>query len=101
MPTFSTEQRDYMVDAKLVPLGYQQIADLSSVEGLSPPPNARVCIIQAVTQNIRWRDDGDAPTSGIGMVLAAGLDMLYTGNLANIQFIEVAASAELNVSYYF
>ena len=101
MTSFSTEQREYMVDAKLIPLGYQQIDDLSSEIGLSPPPGARVCIIQAITQNIRWRDDGVAPTNGIGMVLAAGLDMLYTGNLAKIQFIEVSASAELNVSYYF
>ena len=101
MATFSTEQRDYMVDAKLVPLGYQQITSLDSAVGLSPPPNARVCIIQAVIQNIRWRDDGTVPTNGIGMVLAAGLDMLYTGNLAKIQFIEVSASAELNISYYF
>ena len=101
MAQFSTEQRDYMVDAKLVPLGYQQITSLSSVSGLSIPSGARVCIIQANTQNIRWRDDGTDPTNGIGMVLAAGLDMLYTGNLVKIKFIEVAASAELNVSYYF
>lgn len=101
MAQFSTEQRDYMVDAKLVPLGYQQIADLSSVVGLLPPSSVRVCIIQAITQNVRWRDDGVPPTNGIGMVLEAGRDMLYTGDLVQIKFIEVAVSAELNISYYF
>lgn len=101
MAQFSTEQRDYMVDAKLIPLGYQQITSLSLAKGLSPPLKSRVCIIQAITQNIRWRDDSIEPTNSVGMVLAAGADMLYTGNLAKIRFIEVAANAELNVSYYF
>jgi hypothetical protein len=99
--SFSTEQRQYNVDAKLVPLGYEQITSLSSAQGLQPPAKTRVAVIQAVTQNVRWRDDGTDPTAAIGMQLAVGRDMLYTGNLAAIRFIEEAASAEINVSYYF
>ena len=101
MPTFSTEQREYMVDAKLVPLKFEQNVTLDTVQGLEPPPNARVAIIQALTQNVRWRDDGTVPSGTIGMQLAAGRDMLYTGDLAAIKFIEEAASAELNIAYYF
>lgn len=34
------------------------------------------------------------------MVLAAGTSLVYTGSFAAIKFIEVTASAKLNVSYY-
>jgi len=100
MATFSTEQRDYTVDAKLIPLGYQQITSLSSVQGLSPPPQSRVALIQAVTQPVRWRDDGVDPDANTGMVLEAARDMLFTSDLTAVRFIETAASAEINVSYY-
>ena len=91
-----------MVDAKLEPKGYRQQTTLSAAIGLEGvPQGARAALIQAVTQNVRWRDDGTDPTDSIGMQLAAGRDMLYTGDLAKIKFIEEAASAELNVAYYF
>lgn len=95
------EQRVYSVDSKLDPLKYQQITTLSSAVGLEPPPLARIAIIQASTQAVRWRDDGTDPTGTIGMPLGAGNDFVYNGNLAAIKFIESAASAELNISYYF
>jgi len=100
MATNTQDQLVYMVDGKLRPLGYQQNNLLNTVQGLSPPPNSRVCIIQAATQNIRWRDDGIDPTANSGMILAAGRDMLYTGDLAKIRFIEEAASSELNIAFY-
>ncbi len=101
MTIFSTEQRIYAVDAKLIPLGFEQITGLSALKSLSPPPDARVAVIQAVTQNVRWRDDGTVPTATIGMQLAAGRDMLFTANLATLQLIEETPSAEVNVAYYF
>lgn len=94
------EQRKYVVDAKLAPKGYQQISDLSSAVKLTPPTGARVALVQALTQSVRWLDDGNDPDASTGMVLAAGTDMLYTGNLAVITFIEIAGGAELNVTYY-
>jgi hypothetical protein len=82
-------------------LGYQQITSLSSSAGLTVPDGATYAIIQAETQSVRWRDDGTAPTSSVGMVLTASPDLLiYDGNLKGIKFIEATASAKLNVSYY-
>jgi hypothetical protein len=49
---------------------------------------------------VRWRDDGTAPTASIGMPLAIGVSLSYDGDLKAIRFIEVLASANLNVSYY-
>lgn len=82
-------------------LGYQQITSLSASTALTVPANANYAIIQCETQNVRWRDDGTAPTASIGMKLTPSPDMLvYDGDLKKIRFIEEVASAKLNVSYY-
>jgi len=88
-------------DAILKPLGYGQDKTISASSALtSIPSGAKFAWIQAVTQNIRWTDDGTTPLSGLGMQLEAGKDMWYTGDLTALKFIEEAATAELNVSYY-
>lgn len=102
MADYVTEQRKFVVEAKLIPLGFQQISSLAAAQHITPPKDARVALIQAVTQNVRWRDDGTVPTASIGMQAVAGeAPFLYTGDLAKIQFIEETASAEVNISYYF
>lgn len=93
-------QRTPVVEGTLFPKGYQQITSLSAAAGLTVPSGARVAVIQAETQAVRWRDDGTDPTASVGQVLAAGADMVYTGDLSAIKFIEATASAKLNVSYY-
>lgn len=93
-------ERDYTVEGTLIPVGYQQITALDTVQGLTPPQGARVALVQGLSQNIRWRDDKTDPTSSVGMRLIANNDFLYVGDLVKIKFIEEAASAELNVTYY-
>jgi hypothetical protein len=89
-------------DASLIYAGdYEQLTGLSSAKRLqSIPAGARVALIQATDQNVRWKDDGNDPTTSTGMQLAAGKDLFYTGNLANLSFIEETATAKLNVLYY-
>ena len=98
-------------------LGYSQytatdtafsLADTPAVGHGFPPTDpsqygARpfVALIQAEEQNIRWRDDGVAPTVSTGMILYAGdQPFLYDGDLRTIKFIAVISGAILNVSYY-
>lgn len=89
-------------------LGYQQITSLVSAVGLTVPSvdvNGLACkpsiaIITAETQAVRWRDDGTDPTGTVGMPLAAGATLQYDGDLTKIKFIEQAASAKLNITYY-
>ena len=81
------------------PVGYQQITSLSSATGLTIPANARWALIVPQTQAVRWRDDAN-PTGTVGMPLAVGQVLQYTGNLSSIKFIEQTASAALNVAYY-
>ena len=88
--------------------GYQQITALSAstgltvpstdVQGLSCRPVAAYITVEA--QGVRWRDDGVAPTATVGMPLAAGTTLFYDGDLTQIRFIQQAASATINVSYY-
>lgn len=89
-------------------LGYQQITDLATSVGLTIPTTdkmgisggPRAAVIIAETQNVRWRDDGIAPTASVGMPLSTGIAFVYDGNLNEIRFIEQTASAKLNISYY-
>jgi hypothetical protein len=81
-------------------LGYQRISGLSASTALTVPAGATLALIVAESQNVRWRDDGTAPTASIGMPLAIGVSLSYDGDLKAIRFIEVLASANLNVSYY-
>ena len=83
--------------------GFQQIATLTAATKLTVPAGARMCRIEATTQAIRWRDDGTAPTTTVGMLMNVGDILTYDGTvvaLTALRFIEVTASAKLNVSYY-
>lgn len=89
-----------MVDGQRPPTGFQQITDLSSAVGLTVPAGSKFALIVPETQDVRWRDDGTDPTSSVGMIIAAKGTLEYAGDLDAIKFIESAASAKLNVSYY-
>lgn len=89
-------------------IGYQQITDLTSAVGLTVPSLDRTglnqmptfALITPLTANVRWRDDGIAPTGSVGMPLAAGVTLQYDGDLRGIKFINNGGTAELNISYY-
>lgn len=89
-----------VIQGTLTALGYQQITSLSSAAALTVPTGARLALIQPETQGVRWRDDGSAPTASVGMPLPPGATLQYDGSLSAIRFIEVTASAKLNISYY-
>jgi hypothetical protein len=87
------------------PCGYQQITNVSAAVGLTVPTTAPQNPIRAriipLTQAVRWRDDGTDPSATVGMPLAAGTELIYEGDLKKIKFFEQAASAQLNVAYYY
>ena len=90
-----------MYDPRIVPMGYQQISAFSTLQSLTIPPGATVALIRTETNNIRWRDDGVAPTAAIGMLLMpADAYLLYAGTLSALQFIPVTGSATLDIAYY-
>lgn len=81
-------------------LGYQQITSLSAATNLTVPAGATLAVIIPEAQNVRWRDDGTAPTSTVGMPVAVGVVLSYDGDLKKIQFIQQASGGILNISYY-
>lgn len=87
-------------DPVLKPLGYQKISSLSSAVGLTPPAAARVAMIQAEGEAVRYRDDGTDPTSTTGMKLANGDSIWFNADLSVVKFIEVTGGASLNILYY-
>jgi hypothetical protein len=90
-----------VIDGFLEPNGYVQITTLTTSVGLGTiPGNTKLTLIQAEVQNVRWRDDGTDPTTSIGMLLEAGQTLVYNGNPAEIELIEVTAGAVLNISFY-
>lgn len=87
------------------PITYEQSGNLSASTGLASigagiPKNVSKAWIQAQSNSVRWRDDGGTPTASVGMILAAGDILEYTGDLSAIRFIQTAASAQINITYY-
>jgi hypothetical protein len=91
---------DADVGLRYVPLGYQQITSLSAAQALTVPAGATSAVITAEAQAVRYRDDGTAPTATVGLPLAAGTMLQYTGALSAIKFIEQTSGAKLNVLFY-
>ncbi len=92
---------EIMLTKGLTALGYQKVTTLSAAKPLNPPDGATHALIIAETQDVRWRDDDTAPSSTDGMKLAKDVPTWFINNkLAALQFIELAASATLHVSYY-
>ncbi len=90
-----------VVNASLTPKGVQQYTSTGTAFALSSiPAGARIALIQAEAQTIRWRDDGTAPTPTVGMNLPVGPTLEYDGDLTAIRFIAATAGAILNVAFY-
>lgn len=90
---------------QIVPLGYQQIAGLttSSAQGLTAPTGATIAVITVSGNAIKYRDDGTAPTTTLGVTLpvtTSGLPFIYQGTLSKIQFISTTGTATLDILYY-
>ncbi len=103
------------IQGHLEPAGYFQIttvddgagAAISLVDAMAlltpaavPPKQAKLVLIQARAQNVRWQDDGVAPTTTTGMLLVANDTLVYTGKFSAIQFLEVTSGAVLNLTFY-
>lgn len=84
-----------------VSLGEQQIGSgvLGAAQNLSVISGANCAVIQAEAQNLRWRDDGVAPTASVGQLILTGTNGLeYFGDLTKIQIIAAQAGGICNVT---
>jgi hypothetical protein len=74
----------------------------ASLTAVGPPNGANFVMMQSETQNIRWRDDGAAPTTTVGMLLntTATFPTLYNGQMGKVQFIDATAGGLLDAAFY-
>lgn len=56
--------------------------------------------IQIEAQAVRYRDDGAAPTTSVGMPIPAAGSLLYAGTLSAVRIIEVTSGAKANILQY-
>lgn len=88
-------------------VGYQQITVLTASTALTVPNAAgaiipaNFAIVRPAAQAVRYRADGTAPTAAIGQPVAVGQEVEIYGNLGAFRFIEQAAGANLDVTYYY
>lgn len=87
-------------------LGYCQLTSLAVATGLATcsggiPVGSTFVEICNGAVALAYRDDGTAPTAGVGMPIAAGVCFQYAGfPLSAISVIQTAANGVLNVSFY-
>ncbi len=90
----------HTVGGNMRPVGVIAMPTITSATIMPVPAGADVALISPETQNIRWRDDGTAPTATVGMILYTGDTLWYSGDLSKLQLIEVAATAGGHVAFY-
>lgn len=84
----------------LLCLGYQQLG-CAAATALTVPAGTALALITPESQGVRWRADGTDPTASVGYPLPVGAELVCdTAQLAEIKFIQMAATASLNVAYF-
>jgi hypothetical protein len=85
--------------------GFEQLdaTALGSAVALTVPAGTERALLQAETANVRYRVDGNDPTTAVGMLVIAGtlpLEITTAGGLLAAKFIGASGSPLLNVTYY-
>lgn len=114
-PAGSASDPEFVVQqlSTLTVKGYKQIAAASTTTafslatagvattlGAGIPSGATVAIISPEAQGLRWRDDGTAPTTAIGMRVLTDNELAYNGPLAAWQGINLTAGTICNITFY-
>lgn len=89
-----------VIPGRLACLRYEQLSNLTTAVQLVPPAGAKVAYVIVQGNAVRYRTDGTAPTSAVGMPLAVGTLVMFDDNIEDKRFIEQNAGAVLNIEYY-
>ena len=83
------------------PLGYAQLTPVSST-ALTTFAGYTYCIVQAEGQTIRFRDDGVAPTTTVGMQIFPGGSVTFSGTaeVSAVRVIQTATGGLVDESCY-
>ena len=78
---------------------FEQLLPATAIS-LNSNPGYYGVYITVTGASVRWRDDGTDPTTTVGHVIADGGYLEYHGDIRAIRFIQTAATATMNISYY-
>jgi hypothetical protein len=83
------------------PLGFEQISAPSTHTALTPPAGAYYGVLQTLNNSVYFRDDGVAPTTLVGMRIAAGESYTVPSVSTSCYVIQATTTAAtVNVLYY-
>ena len=80
-------------------LGYEHISEPLVSTALTVPKGSQRALLTSGGGDIRWRDDGTAPTATVGMIIPMNTSLLYAGDLGAMRIIG-AVNIVLNITYY-
>jgi hypothetical protein len=96
-----------MSEEAINPAGtFQQLTVTGSAQGLpNIPARATRAVITVETDNIRWRDDGTAPTGSVGnfVMQTQSFELKSSASIAAFQVIKDTAATGtpvLDIAYY-
>lgn len=87
---------------QLTSLATAKVFGTASTSDVVVPDDAVGVWLQAETQNVRFRHDGTAPTTSVGVLLVASAAPIYLKGkdaIRHLQVIETTASAKLNIAF--
>lgn len=64
------------------------------------PAGATSVYLSAEVAGVRYRDDGGAPQTGVGVIIPAATGILYSGTISALRFIAASGSPLLNAAFY-
>lgn len=105
---YAADRTQVTVTGTRRPLGCSQILNATlatatkivlptPVPGMSPG----FAIVQVQGGNIRWKDDGVAPTATVGLTLVQGQELDYIGDATMLQMISSSGTPIVDVCVYF
>lgn len=81
--------------------GFQALTVSNTAVGFTVPSGTEYAIASLEANNIRYRDDGTAPTSSVGLLITAtSIFGVCQNSLDSIRFIRETADGLLNIEYY-
>lgn len=84
-------------------VSFLQVTSLDTLKTVAVPDAAQAARIQANTQSVRMRADGNDPTAAIGELLVAGAEptviLRSSGLLDDMRLLEIAASATVDIHF--
>ena len=102
--TFGQPQTVATKPAGMVVLGYCQLSVSTAVKlstcSSGVPAGSVVAYIIPETAAVRYREDGTNPTTTVGVPVAVGQQLIYSGNLNVVTFVAQSGTSTLNVAFY-